>query len=90
MITNIFLFILGQLIHFFATILPTWTIWPDSLLTGLAYFCGAIGKLNFLIPIDSLFAVIVFLIDFEVAWFTAKLVLKLANYIRGTGSGIEI
>jgi hypothetical protein len=90
MIADIFLYIIGQLIHFVAGILPTWTVWPASLLDGLSYFCSSMAKLNFLIPIDSIFAVILFMVNFEVAWLGAKLLLKLANYIRGTGSGIEI
>lgn len=90
MIADIFLFILGQIITFITGLLPAWHIWPDTLLTGITYFCGVIAKLNFLLPIDSLFAVILFIIDFEIAYLGVKLLMKLANYIRGTGSGLDI
>lgn len=90
MIADIFLFVLGQIIHFIAGLLPTWSLWPQSLLDGLTYFAGAIGHLNFLLPIDSLFTVILFMVNFEVYYLGAKLLMKLANYIRGTGSGFDL
>jgi hypothetical protein len=90
MIIDIILYILGQFIHFVAYLLPTWEVWPDTLLYGLTYFFNAVANFNFIVPVDSLFTVILFIINFEVAWFGAKLLMKLFNFIRGTGSGLDI
>jgi len=90
MIATIFLGLISLFINTTTYILPTWTLWPDDLLTGITYFAGSIGKLNFLLPIDTFFTVILFLINFEVLYFTAKFILKIFNYVRGTGSGLDI
>jgi len=90
MIVDLFLYLLGQLIHFVAYLLPTWSVWPATLLDGLSYFFSALANFNFLVPVDSLFTVILFIINFEVAWFGAKLLMKLFNFLRGTGSGLDI
>jgi hypothetical protein len=73
-----------------ATLLPTWSIWPSDLLTGLTYFFSSLAKLNFLFPVDTLFTVLLFIINFEVLYFTAKIIMKVFNYFRGTGSGLDI
>lgn len=90
MITDIAIFILRLIFDSIVFLLPSWTVWPPDLLNGLTYFVSSLAKINFIFPIDSLFSVITFLINFEVAYLTAKIVLKIFNYIRGTGSGVEI
>jgi len=66
-----------------------WSVWPDSLLSGLTYFFSQLMIFNFLFPIDTLFTVILFIINFEVIYLGVKILLKLFNFIRGA-SGIEI
>lgn len=90
MIVDILLVIAGWFIQLIAYILPTWTLWPADVLAGLNYFCGSLAKLNFLFPVDTLFTCILFFINFEVLYFGAKILMKLFNFIRGTGSGIDI
>jgi hypothetical protein len=90
MITSLLLYLITLFISLIVLILPSWEVWPDSLLTGLTYFFGSITKFNFIFPVDSLFAVIIFIINFEVLYLTAKLVMKIFNYIRGAGSGLDI
>lgn len=70
--------------------MPTWQIWPDSLLTGLSYFFQQLIAFNFIFPVDNLFIVILFVLNFEVLYFTAKLITKLFGYIRGSGSGLDL
>lgn len=84
------MYILTFFIGIITFILPTWTIWPADFLTGLQYFASSLAKFNFIFPVDSLFAVLLFIINFEVVYFTAKIILKLFNYFRGTGSGLDI
>lgn len=90
MITDIFIYLIRIFIDFVVWLLPTWTVWPTALLDGLTYVFASMAKLNFILPIDSLFAVLLFFIQFEVLYLGAKLVMKLFNFIRGTGSGLDI
>lgn len=90
MITDIVLYLIRQFIDLLVFILPTWTVWPSALLDGVNYACQSLAKLNYILPIDSLFAVLIFIIQFEVLYLTAKLVMKVFNFIRGTGSGLDI
>ena len=90
MIANLFIYLATIMVKTIAIILPEWQIWPQTFLDALSYFFTEIAKWNYIFPIDSLFAVLTFVIGFEVAYFTAKLVLKVFNYFRGTGSGLDI
>lgn len=93
MITDIFLYILALIMTMIFQISDTlsagWSVWPDSVLSGLTYFLQLLMTFNFIFPIDTLFDVIKFIISFEVIYLGVKLLLKLFNYIRGA-SGIEI
>jgi len=89
MIISILLYLLSLFIDLMTAILPTWTVWPASLIQGLEYFCSSLAKLNFILPIDSLFAVILFLVNFFVLYLTAKLIMKVFNFFRGSG-GIDL
>lgn len=90
MITTLLIKLLTFLIGIITTLLPTWQIWPDSLLTGLSYFFTQLLNFNFLFPIDTLLQAIIFLISFETVYFSSKILMKLFNYVRGTGSGVDI
>jgi len=90
MIITGLLYVLIFFISIVVFLLPTWTPFPNDLLTGLTFFFSSLAKLNFLFPIDSLFSVLLFLIYFEVIYFTAKIILKVFNFFRGTGSGLDI
>jgi len=90
MITNILILVLTYFLKAVCFLLPTWQIWPDSLLTGLNYFFSSIAKFNFLFPIDTLFQVLIFFISFEALYFSAKIVMKIVNFFRGTGSGLDL
>lgn len=79
-----------MILNLICSILPTWQIWPSSLLTGLQYFVIQIAKLNFIFPIDTLFICLLSLLYFEVGFFTAKMVMKVVNFFRGTGSGLDL
>lgn len=90
MITTLLLLIITYFMNFLCFILPTWQIWPQSLLDGLTYFFQQLAVFNFIFPVDTLFTVLIFILNFEILYFTAKLTMKLFNYIRGTGSGLDI
>ena len=88
MILTFFFYILTIFLTLLIHLLPDWTLWPDDLATSFNYFFSLLAKLNFLFPIDVLFDVILFVIGFEVLYFTAKIVLKVINFFRGA-SGID-
>jgi hypothetical protein len=71
-------------------ILPTWQIWPQEFLDGLNYFFAHIYLLNIFVPVGTIIAVILFLTSYFTALFGAKMIFKIANYIRGTGDGLDI
>jgi hypothetical protein len=83
---NIFAFIMTTV----ATILPTWTIWPQALIDGLTYIANSFAKLNFILPISEWFTILLFFINFSALYVSAKMILKAFNYLRGTGSGIDL
>jgi hypothetical protein len=73
-----------------SVLLPHWQVWPATFLNGITYLSTACGTLNFLFPVADLTTVFIFIINFEVAYLTAKIVVKIFNYVRGTGSGLDI
>jgi hypothetical protein len=93
MITDIVLYLLGLIMTLMFTISDSltagWSLWPPSVLDTITYFFQQMMWLNFLLPIDTLFDVIKFIIGFEVMYLGVKLLLKLFNFIRGA-SGVEI
>jgi hypothetical protein len=90
MITDLAIFILRLIIDTIVLVLPQWSVWPPDLLNGLSYTAQSLAKLNFIFPIDSLFNIISFVILFETLYLTAKIILKVFGFIRGSGSGLDI
>lgn len=90
MITTILLNIFSYIMGIIVMILPTFTVWPQVLIDGLQYMCTSVAKLNFILPIKEWFDIILFFINFSVTYLTAKLILKAFNFLRGTGSGLDI
>lgn len=90
MITTLLLTILYYFVVIICIILPTFQIWPNELLQGLSYFFSSLAQFNFIFPIDSFFEILIFFISFETLYFTANLIMKLFNYFRGTGSGLDL
>lgn len=90
MITTLLLTILYFFIMIICALLPTWQIWPADFLNAVGYFFEHIAGLNFIFPIDSFFEVFSFFISFEVLYLTAKLIMKVFNFARGTGSGLDL
>jgi len=93
MITDMFLYILAlvmtMIFQISDSISAGWSVWPAGVLDGLTYFFQQMMMFNFLFPVDTLFSVIVFIINFEVIYLGVKVLLKLFNWLRGA-SGIEI
>lgn len=90
MIFTIIFYVLGFLIGEISAILPVWSIWPEDFTDGIEYFCSHFAELNIIIPIESFFNAAIFLIEFLALYLTIKIFMKILNYIRGTGSGLDI
>jgi hypothetical protein len=90
MITDILLNVLTYFIDLICSILPGWQIWPESLLTGLQYFFSKLLIFNFIFPIDTLLLAIIFFVGFESLYFSVKIIMKVFNFFRGTGSGLDL
>lgn len=89
MIISLILYVVGGLIGFIAEILPTKQVYPTGLTYGITYFGQQAGRLNFIVPVYELSGVLLFLLNFLSAYFTAVLFLMVVNWFRGSGK-IEI
>ena len=90
MITIIFLKILTGFISVISSVLPGWTVWPQQFLDGLNYLFSNLATFNFLFPVSDIFSILLFFINFEVLYFTSKIIMKTFNFFRGTGSGLDL
>jgi hypothetical protein len=89
MIADILFTIIGWILGTLAFLLPTWTLWPTVVLDSLTYMAQSMAKLNFIFPIDTLFTILSFLINYFVLYAIAKIIVMGINFFRGSG-GIEI
>jgi hypothetical protein len=93
MITDMFLYIIALVLTMIFQVSDSisagWSVWPAGVLDGLTYFFQQMMMFNFLFPVDTLFTVIIFIINFEVIYLGVKVLLKMFNWLRGA-SGIEI
>lgn len=83
MIIDILIQIYSWIIGVLVFVLPAWSIYPQVFLDGLTFFTGSMAKLNVIFPISEIFQAIIFLIQFEVIYYTAKLVIIVLKLIRG-------
>ena len=90
MITTLFINLISYIVSAIISLLPTFVVWPDALFTGIQYICSSFALLNFVLPIDTLFEALIWFIHFNALYLTAKITLKVFNFIRGTGSGLDI
>ena len=59
-------------------------VWPDVFLNGIHSFVSALASFNFIFPVDQLFLAIQFFIGFEVLMYTAKMIISIVGFFRGT------
>ena len=90
MLGDLFFNILTMLFNAVAFVLPTFTVWPQTLLDGLTYIFQSFAKFNFILPVDTFFQALLFFIHFSALYLGAKLSLKAINFMRGTGTGLDI
>jgi len=90
MITDLIIYIFTVLFSAIAFVLPAWDIWPQTLIDGLQYIFASLAKFNFILPVDTFLTAFLWFLHFSVLYLGAKLSLKALNFIRGTGTGLEI
>lgn len=79
MIITFTLLTLHLILVFFTGNLPTWQIWPDSVLNGLYFFSSTLAQFNFIFPVDVLFQALIFFIIFFSLLLPIKILLKIFN-----------
>lgn len=82
-------FILGAISGLMTLLANGWSIWPSSVLSGMTYFFTQLMNFNFLFPVDTFLAVLIFMVRFDVIYVGVRLLLKMFNWIRGSG-GLDI
>lgn len=85
MLTNIILLLVTWFIKLVSFLLPTYQAISSNFASGLSYFFSTLATLNFFFPIDQLFTALLYLINFEIAYYSVKLVVKIVNFVRGSG-----
>lgn len=85
MILTILFYVLGSIVGFLAEFLPVFSVWPASLTDGIYYFGQQLKLLNFILPIYELSLLAMFVLSFLSYWFTAKIIVMIVNFFRGTG-----
>ena len=85
-IASLILGTIGSIIGFIS---GGWSIWPPAVLQGFTYFFQHLMTFNLFLPVDTFLLVLSLVIKFDVYYVSVKLLLKLANWIRGA-SGVEL
>jgi len=85
MITTILLTIANWFIEVWVDNLPDTQIWPQAFIDGINYMAHAIANFNFIISVDTLFSVILFLPAFFSGLITYIIISKIVNFFRGLG-----
>jgi len=90
MIVTIGIYIVSIFIGLIALILPDLHVWPTVVHTSIQSFFGTIIKLDSAIFfIDILLNAFVFFLRFLTYFFIYKITIKVLNYFRGVGSGLN-
>lgn len=93
MITSIVFYILSFTLGVISSISDFlargWSPWPSSVLSGLTYFFTNLMRFDFIFNITQLLLAIKWVIAFDLIYITVRLLMKLFNWVRGSGS-IEV
>lgn len=75
MITNYFLNFVGFILKMFSMILPNWSVWPDVVQTSFAYLVSTVSNFNIILPIDTFFTCLIFIINFTCYLVITKIII---------------
>lgn len=86
MIIDVLIYILGTLISWVGALLPDYSIYPSNFLGGIEVAGEKLQTLDFFIlDINGILAAFIFLLTFEIYYFTAQKIVSLINFFRGSG-----
>ena len=86
MIVDIILYVFGSLVGWTAALLPDWSLYPTGLIDGIEFFGEKIAGLNFFIfDIPEIMKIGIFILTFEIYYFTANKIASIINFFRGSG-----
>lgn len=90
MITTAIIYVISLLIGVLGFLLPSFQIWPDSVFEAFDYFITNLTDLSVLfIFIPTIFTALIFFIKFLTYYLTFRISVKIFNYLRGVGAGLE-
>lgn len=90
MIVSALIYIIGFFIAAWAFVLPNFSLWPAKVFTAFEYLVQPFGDLAHVFPpLFELYEAIDFFLTFLIYFITIRLFIKLLNYIRGAGQGLE-
>ena len=85
MITETLLTILKNLLLFILRLLPSASSLPSGIDSAFSYFSGIFSQVNYLIPLDTLFSLLSFILVFEASIFLFHMLNFIYNKFRGSG-----
>lgn len=62
-----------------------WTVWPSAVLDGLTYFFTNLMNFDFFLNIYQMLLAMKWLVGFLIIYVSVRLLLKLFNFLRGSG-----
>lgn len=93
MIISVLLFVVSFLfdsvVFIMQFIAKDFSVWPDNVLNGFTYFFTSLMNFDFILNTTELLNMLKYLIAFDVIYISIKLLLKLFNWVRGSG-GVEL
>jgi hypothetical protein len=77
---------LGLIVKALVAIMQTYSIYPPEMTAGLSFFGKHIMRLDFtVVNIGACIDGAVFLLGFEIIYFTVRIIVSFVNWIRGAG-----
>jgi hypothetical protein len=74
------------MITWLCVLLPTFSVYPQNLLDGIAFFGQKISGLDFFVfDIQAIFTIFLFVLQFEFFYFLTKKIVSIINFFRGAG-----
>ena len=86
MVIDFILLLFYSLLGGLASVLPHYSIWPQSFLDAITYLLNTLTLINFIFPIDAIFYGGHIFIWFCVLYYGARLLNSIFSYIRGSGN----
>lgn len=85
MILNFAIFIILMLLELLTFLSYPFDVWPDTVYEAIDYGFNSIGFIDIWVPAATVFAAVLFLLDFIAIMVGVLLIKKFINWLRGAG-----